>query len=448
MTNDILKKRLILSCLLAVLSWDLAIAQVRLAGKLPNIVIIVSDDLDYGKLGYTGYDKVSTPNLDSLIRGCTYFTNGYVSGPVCAPTRAGLMTGRYQARYRYETLTGPISRQIKDDYGVDTRETLLPQLLKGAGYATGLIGKWHLGYNDKYHPNNRGVDYFFGFLPGGHDYFLWDTPETGTAGGSILRNKEKAEGTGYVTEALAQEAANFVRRHKDRPFLLYYSPYNVHGPHVVPKRYIPDGGDIYIPNDGDVMAGMVKALDDSVGLILKALQVAKLEDNTLIVYVNDNGGIGTNVPFRGRKGQLYEGGIRVPFAIKWPGRIPGGVRYDYPVIQLDILPTLLAAAGLQPPSDREYDGVNLLPYLTGQKSNRPHEKLFWRYPNFGRVVRSGDLKLILHAKKAPELFDLSGDPGETTNIADRMPERVKRLAAEIDGWEQRMVPLGTNGNHD
>ena len=150
--------------------------------RRPNIVVIISDDLDYGKLGYTGYDKVSTPNLDSLIRGGTYFTNGYVSGPVCAPTRAGLMTGRYQARYGYETLTGPIARQIEDDYGVDTREVLLPKLLERAGYATGLIGKWHLGYNDKYHPNNRGVDYFFGFLPGGHDYYLWDTPETGTKG--------------------------------------------------------------------------------------------------------------------------------------------------------------------------------------------------------------------------------------------------------------------------
>jgi len=144
----------------------------------PNIVVLVSDDLDYGKLGYTGYEAVETPHIDSVIRGGTFFTNGYVSGPVCAPTRAGLMTGRYQARIRYETLTGPITRQIADDYGVDTREILLPKLLQDRGYATAVIGKWHLGYNDKYHPNNRGVDHFFGFLAGGHDYFFWDTPAT------------------------------------------------------------------------------------------------------------------------------------------------------------------------------------------------------------------------------------------------------------------------------
>jgi arylsulfatase A-like enzyme len=399
----------------------------------PNIVIIISDDLDYGKLGYTGYDAVDTPQMDSIIRGGTYFTDGYVSGPVCAPTRAGLMTGRYQARYGYETLTGPITRQIEDDYGVDTREILLPELLRRAGYATGVVGKWHLGYNDKYHPNNRGVDYFFGFLAGGHDYFVWDTPPKSTTGGPILRNKEKADGQGYLTEAFATEAADFISRHKDGPLFLYYAPFNVHGPHVVPDKYLP--------KSGDVMAGMVKALDDSVGVILGALKDAKLEHDTLIVYVNDNGGTGTNVPFRGRKGQLYEGGIRVPFAVRWPGRVPAGRRCEQPVIQLDILPTVLAAAGVKLSSDRQYDGVDLLPYLTGEKSDLPHRELFWRYPRFGRAVRSGDLKLILHAKRAAELFDLSSDPGETTNVADRMPEAVKRLTAAIHTWERRMVPL-------
>ena len=181
----------------------------------PNILIVISDDLDYGKLGYTGYKGATTPHIDSIIESGTFFSNGYVSGPVCAPTRAGLMTGRYQARIRYETLTGPIPRQIKDDYGVDTREILLPQLLKEAGYTTGVIGKWHLGYNDKYHPNSRGVDYFFGFLAGGHDYFKWDTPEISAMGGPILRNKEKVPGEGYITEALAAEAAKFIHRHDD-----------------------------------------------------------------------------------------------------------------------------------------------------------------------------------------------------------------------------------------
>ncbi|MEO1999527.1 MAG: sulfatase-like hydrolase/transferase, partial [Planctomycetaceae bacterium] len=358
----------------------------------------------------------------------TYFSNGYVSGPVCAPTRAGLMTGRYQARINYETLTGPITRQIADDYGVDTREILLPQLLKNSGYTTAVIGKWHLGYNDKYHPNNRGVDDFFGFLAGGHDYFVWDTPATEAAGGPILRNQQKAEGTGYVTEALAREAARFIDRNRDKPFFLYYSPYNVHSPKVVPKNYLPA--------DGDVMAGMIKALDDSMGVILDALQANGLTEKTLVVYVNDNGGTGNNEPFRGKKGQLYEGGIRVPFAIRWPGQIPAGSVYDKPVISLDILPTVLSAVGGSLPNDRDYDGVNLLPHLSGHVAEPPHDILFWRYPRRGRAVRSADLKLLVPVQGVPELYDLATDRSEARDIAAQHPDDVTRLRKAIDDWER------------
>ena len=393
----------------------------------PNIVVLVSDDLDYGKLGFTGYEVVDTPNLDSVIRGGTFFSNGYVSGAVCAPTRAGLMTGRYQSRIRYETLTGPITRQIADDYGVDTREILLPQLLKNCGYTTALIGKWHLGYNDKYHPNNRGVDYFFGFLAGGHDYFIWDTPAIAPAGGPILRNKQKAEGEGYITEALAREAAQFVHQHSDKPFFLYYSPYNVHAPRVVPKKYLPA--------NGDVMGGMVKALDESVGVILDALRSCNLLDNTMIIYVNDNGGTRDNAPFRGRKGQILEGGIRVPFAMRWPGRIPSGNVYDQPVIQLDILPTVMAAVGGSLPKDREYDGVNLLPYLAGTETTAPHKQLFWRTPRRVRAARIGDFKLLLPAQGEPQLYNLKNDPGEKDNIAGKHPDIVARSKKAIQNWE-------------
>lgn len=413
------------SCM--ILAACAAVAAEAADADRPNIVVLVSDDLDYRQLGYTGYQAVETPHIDSVIRGGTFFTNGYVSGPVCAPTRAGLMTGRYQSRFRYETLTGPITRQIADDYGVDMRELLLPQLLKDAGYATAVIGKWHLGYNEKYHPNHRGVDHFFGFLAGGHDYFVWDTPAIGLEGGPILRNKQKAEGAGYVTEALAREAAEFVREHRDRPFFLYYSPYNVHPPYVVPKKYVPE--------DGDVMAGMVKALDDSVGVILDALRACSLIENTFVVYVNDNGGARDNAPFRGKKGQLHEGGIRIPFAMRWPGRIPVGWVYDQPVIQLDILPTVVSAAGGTLPEDREYDGVNLLPYLTSQKTTAPHETLFWRFPPHGRAARAGDLKLLLPNRGEPELYDLVSDPGEKNNIASEHPEIVARLKKAVRDWE-------------
>lgn len=301
----------------------------------PNIVIIVSDDLDYSTLGPSGY--VDTPHIDSIFEGGIQFSDGYVSAPVCAPARAGLMMGRYQARVGYQRTTGPIERQIAEDVGVDTREILLPQYLKEAGYVTGVFGKWHLGYNEKYRPNKRGVDYFFGFLAGAHDSYVWDTPEKGSMGGSILRNNEKAVGEGYITEAFAQEAAHFIDRNKDKPFFLYLSQLNVHTPETVPEKYIPAGG--------LVKDGMIRALDESIGVVLAALESAGVAKNTLVIFINDNGGLGSNAPFRGGKGDLFEGGIRVAFAMKWPAKILARGTYTQPVTQLDILPTVVAATG-------------------------------------------------------------------------------------------------------
>jgi len=342
------------------------------------------------------------------------------------------MTGRYQARFGYETMTGSVERQIRDDTGVSTKETLLPRYLKQGGYATAVIGKWHLGYNEKYRPNNRGVDHFFGFLAGGHSYFVWDTPETGSGGGAILRNSEKAEGEGYITEAFAKEAASFIRRNKEGPFLLYLSPFNVHRPLEVPEKYIP--------KSGDVMAGMIKALDDAFGVVLETLKAENLADDTLVVYINDNGALGRNPPYRGGKGKLYEGGVRVPFAMRWPGRIPAGRKYGRPVIQLDILPTVLAAAGIEPPPNRTFDGVDLLPFVNGERKNAPHPRLFWRYPNFGYAIREGDLKLVGRRQQRPQLFDLSRDPGERVDLAAQRTEDVERLASVYGKWERRTVP--------
>jgi arylsulfatase A-like enzyme len=425
--------------------WGVVVASAAACGtavldspQRPNVVIIVGDDLGYSQLGYNGYEKVATPHLDSICREGVYFTQAYVSAPTCAPSRAGLMTGRYQARFGYESLTGPISRQISEDVGVDTREIFLPRLLQQAGYTTAVIGKWHLGYDDKYHPNNRGVDYFFGFLAKGR--YFWEDDSPGR--GPILRNKEELEGKGYLTEVFAAEAAEFIRRSKDEPFFLYYAPWNVHTPLTVPEHYIPAGG--------TTIDGMIKALDDSVGVILDALRDEALEQNTLVVFVNDNGGVrsAANRPLRGRKGGLREGGIRVPLAIRWPARLPSGRTYDHPVIQLDILPTVVARAGSELPRDREYDGVDLWAYLTGQKHERPHEALYWRHTDIdGQVlayaVRSDDLKLTVQpagdgGPERTELYDLAQDPGETTDLAARRPADARRLRRLIETWERRV----------
>jgi arylsulfatase A-like enzyme len=401
----------------------------------PNVVVIVSDDLDYSMLGYNGYRAAATPNLDAICEGGVYFTNGYVSSPSCAPSRAGLMTGRHQARYGYESQLGSIPRMIERDTGVDTREILLPELLQAAGYATAVIGKWHLGFNEKYRPNNRGADYFFGFLTKGRYY--WEEEKLSP----VLRNGEEVRGEGYLTEVLAREAADFIHRHADRPFFLYYAPWNVHVPHVVPREYIPPGG--------TVLDGMVQALDRSVGTIIDALRDEGLERNTLVVFVNDNGGLHEqySTPFRGKKTTLYEGGIRVPFAMRWPGHLPEGSRYDPPVVQLDVLPTVAAAVGVVLPDDRVYDGVDLLPFVTGARYGVPHERLFWRFEEMlggfrGRAVRAGNLKLVVQPQEdgeaRVELFDLERDPGESEDLALRHPEQVHELMAALQAWEAGM----------
>ena len=411
-----------------------AIACEHRTERSPNIVIIVSDDLDYSKLGYNGYKRARTPHIDSIIEGGVYFSNGYVSSPSCAPSRAGLFTGRYQARFGYESQTGSIPRMIEQDIGVNTSEILLPQLLQQAGYTTGVIGKWHLGYNDKYRPNSRGVDYFFGYLTKRRYYWEDETRSP------ILRNGEQVQGKGYMTEVLAREAAEFIARNRDTPFFLYFAPSNVHVPYVVPDEYIPEGG--------TVLDGMIQALDDSVGTVLEALRQAGVERETLVIFINDNGGANDNSPFRGVKKTLYEGGIRVPFAMRWPGRLPEQARYDRPVIQLDVLPTVLGAAGATLPDDREYDGVDLLPYLTGDASGAPHDSLFWRLTDMQdrllrRAVRNGSLKLVVEAPGEDtdgrvELYDLDRDPAERNDLAAIRPDDVEILMRRLEAWEQRM----------
>jgi arylsulfatase A-like enzyme len=400
--------------------------------RRPNIVVIVSDDLGYSQLGFNGYDKAATPHLDSICRRGVYFTQGYATSPLCAPSRAGLMTGRHQARYGYESQVGSVRRMTEKDTGVDTREILLPQLLKGAGYATAVVGKWHLGYNERYRPNQRGVDHFFGFLTKGR-YFLDKDVRS-----PILRNGQEVQGQGYLTEAFAAEAVEFIRRNKERPFFLYYAPFNVHEPHVVPAEYIPPGG--------QTLDGMIQALDRSVGTILEALSREGLERDTLVVFVNDNGGYAeSNKPFRSGKETLYEGGIRVPFAMRWPGHLPEGLRYDPPVSQLDVFPTVAAAAGARLPDDREYDGVDLLPYLGGKRSGRPHDELRWRLTDMagrirGYALRAGNLKIVVDAqgnagKERAELYDLAEDVGESRDLASARPEDLRKLMQALKAWE-------------
>lgn len=434
----------------------------KTTGDQPNVVVIISDDFPYRRFTpFNGYKKGLMPHISSIVKDGTFFSQGYVSGPFCAPTRAGLLTGRHQSRYGYERSTKTIGDSITNDTGVDTKEIFLPKLMKKSGYRTAAVGKWHLGYNNKYRPNSRGFDYFFGFLPGGHSYMIWDQTKPGykeeAGGGPIFRNNTPVQGKGYLTEAFGTECAKFITdsAKKKEKFFLYYAPFNVHGaktrlhgPVVVPKKYLHKGDEL--------RDGMIRGLDHSVGTILKAISDAGIEKDTLVIFVNDNGGglsgIGDgtkrgrrqeNAPYRDGKFTLYEGGVRVPFAMKWPGRIPAGKTYDKPVIQFDILPTLLGIVGQQLPKDRDYDGVNLMPFLTGKDKGQPHETLVWRSCLRGpsASIRVGDLKLFKGPRSNTlELYDLKNDPGEKKNLAKQRPQDVKRLIEAYHVWHKNVKP--------
>lgn len=404
--------------------------------SLPNIVVIVADDMGYRDLGCYGGTDLETPHIDSLAAEGVRLLQATVASPVCAPMRAGLLTGRYPARYGYETYSGAIEKQIRRDNGVSTDEILLPEVLKECGYRTAAIGKWHLGMNPKYRPLRRGFDHFFGFLSGGHDYYQWDEPPHGPEGGPILRDDEEVHGEGYLPAAFTEEAVGFLRN-SPRPFFLYLAYPNPHYPFQAPEEFWPERTEDV---RRDQAVAMMQALDHEVGILLDGIREAGIEENTLVLFVNDNGSPyeRMNAPFRGRKGTLLEGGVRVAFLAKWPGHLPSGATFDAPATQLDIFPTCVQAAGGELPADREYDGVDLLPFLRGEESGSPHDELFWRFQG-SYAMRRGDHKLLLDPSGAASLWNLVADPGESNDLAPEHPDLVASMRKALHAWEARML---------
>ena len=405
--------------------------------RAPNIVLIVADDLGYHDIGVYGLKDIPTPHIDSLAKNGVRFTNGYVSCPVCSPTRAGLMTGRYQQRFGHEFNPGP-ANQAAEDFGLPLTETTIADHLKRAGYATGMVGKWHLGYKPQFHPQKRGFDEFFGFLGGAHSYL--DALED--SANPILRGTEPVEDVGYLTDAFGREAVAFVERHSDEPFFLYL-PFNaVHTPMHATEEDVAKFSDIK-DRKRRIFAAMLSSMDNAVGAVLKTLREHDLESNTLVFFVGDNGGptqanSSRNDPLSGFKGGVLEGGIRVPFLVQWKGTLPEGETYDEPVIALDILPTALAAAGARSPGEQKLDGVNLLPYLKGEKSGAPHETLFWRMGPRS-AVRAGDWKLVREQAGQPwQLFNLAEDVGEKQDLAKEKRDVVGKLAATYQEWDSQL----------
>ena len=414
----------------------------------PNILVILADDLGYGELGCQGFtQQIPTPNIDSIAKNGVRFTSGYVSGPYCSPTRAGFMTGRYQQRFGHEFNPGPAEAAV-ENFGLPLTEKTIGDRLKAAGYATGWFGKSHLGYKPPFHPLKRGFDEYFGFLGGAHSYL----DAAGDKANPILRGTEPLPSITYTTEEFAREAVNFIGKHKAEPWFCYL-PFNaVHSPLQAPDKYTARFPNITDPKRR-TYAAMQSAMDDAIGTVLAKIRENGQEENTLIFFFADNGGptpqtTSGNGPLRGFKAQTWEGGIRVAFMMQWKGKIPAGKVDDRPVIQIDIHPTALAAAGVAAPAEAKFDGINLLPYVTGEKSGAPHDALYWR---FGQQIalRAGDWKLVKGAGMAgvgpagaagkattegAELYNVTVDIGEKTNLAATNPGKLKELAAQWDQW--------------
>jgi len=408
----------------------------RSIGKKPNIILIVADDLGYGELGCQGNKEIPTPNIDSIARNGVRFTQAYVTAPLCSPSRAGLMTGRYQQRFGHEFNPGKPTNP-SEDFGLPLSETLLPARLKELGYKTGMVGKWHLGSKPDFHPQKRGFDEFFGFLGGAHAYLRTDA-----GADPILRGTEPVSEQEYLTDAFAREAEAFIERHHEETFFLYL-PFNaVHMPLQSIQKYLDR-----FPHIKDekrkTFAAMASAMDDAVGRVLKKVRKHKLEENTLLFFISDNGGptlttTSSNAPLRGYKAQVLEGGIRLPFMMQWKGQVRAGKVYELPVSSLDIHATALVAAGGAVTPDKKLDGADLLPFLAGKNSARPHDTLCWRMGE-KCAIRHGDWKLVKEqGEKEWSLYNLAEDKGEKENLAAKFPARIQELSGLYAAWEKQL----------
>lgn len=478
---------------LAVVISGLGVAQMPSAGAAkaadrsradrPNVIVIVADDLGHYDLSIAGNPLVRTPNIDSIGRGGVRFVTGYAADAVCAPSRAGLLTGRYPQRYGFEylpylagfqnardgtygsdrhpTTVLPLTPPPPEKNGLPRSELTLAELLKGRGYRTAAIGKWHLGYDPSLTPTSRGFDEFVGVLGGsslyadqkdpdvaaarlpwsGIDNYLWDTRKA-----QIQKDGKTGPLPKYMTYALGDEAAAFVKRNRDQPFFLYLAFTAPHNPLQAPKAIYDRLGHIKDERTR-VYYAMIQAMDEAVGQVLGAVDEAGLTQDTIVVFTSDNGGAfyheipQENLPYRGWKTTYFEGGLNVPFLMRWPGRVPADQSVPGIVSALDVVPTVAAATGAALPKDRAFDGRNLLPVLTGRAPNDLGERtLVWRKEDY-RAIRHGRWKLqTAKYPKAAWLFDLQTDPTERINLAARMPDKVAELQRLMAEQEKGFLP--------
>lgn len=415
--------------------------------KKPNIILIVSDDMGYADAGFTGCKDIPTPALDAIAANGIQFTSGYVTCSQCAPSRAGFMSGMYQNRFGRE------ANNYLDELGMPREIKMFGNYMQEAGYYTGMVGKWHLGAMEGCHPMERGFDYFFGFLGGGSVYFPQGNQQYIPR---ILDGKEEARVSQYLTHEFGDRAAKFINENAEEPFFLYLAFNAPHTPLHAPEDYLARFD--HITDDvRKIYAAMVSAMDDNIAKVMKALADQGIEDNTLVVFFSDNGGPtnvnhSNNLPFRGVKGDLLEGGVRVPFIMQWKGKVQPGQVIDVPVISLDMIPTALAVAGQNYKQYSYLDGFNLLPLMTGE-ADLKSRSLTWRFPhppqNHVWGVRHGDWKLVREAVREngigrftgeanTGLYDLSKDISESNDLSRKSARKRKELQGIFDAWEKTL----------
>lgn len=411
----------------------------------PNILLIVADDLGYEDLGFQGSPDILSPNLDALCDNGIRFTDAHTTASVCSPSRAGLMTGRYQQRFGHEANSPP------PPHGMAPTETTIAQQLQKAGYRTGAIGKWHLGTTAEQYPTARGFDTFYGLREGSRSYF-YDVSKNDRPGSfhAIERDGSQLKFDGYLTDVLGNQAIDFIGTESGKPFFTYLSFTAPHGPMQATEADLAKFA--HIENKRRrTYAAMIWAMDRAIGKVIAHLKATGQFENTLVWFLSDNGGAtnngSSNLPLAGHKGIKFEGGIRVPFVLHWPARFEGGRIEKRLISALDILPTCVAAAGGNIKSDpvRPLDGVNLLPFLTGSNTGTPHQELYWHKLWFS-AMRDGPWKLIYVQDYGCALYNLDNDLSEKKNLADRYPERVSDMTERLDAWKADMpAPLWDEG---
>lgn len=406
------------------------------SSKRPNIIYIVVDDLGYHDLGCQGGEDIPTPFIDTIATNGMRFTDGYVTCPVCAPSRAAMMTGMYQQRFGFEFNI----RESMNDCGIPLNIPTIADYLKPQGYRTAALGKWHLGLKDKYSPDNRGFDEFYGFRGGCRNYSEINPPVSGDMAAyyqDLYRNDKVITESEYLTDALGREAVNFIEKQEKDPFFLYLAFNAVHLPLQAKKEYEDRFKDKIKNADRAMYAAMLCSLDDAIGRILEAIRDKGIENDTLIFFMGDNGGkktIANNAPLRGYKSQMLEGGIRVPMMAQWKGVIVAGSEYNKPVISIDMTATALAVAGAKP----EIDGVDLIPFITKPNDGDPHEALFWRNGNVW-AVRKGDWKAVGRTDSGEITLCNIAEYIREKDISDKYPEKVEEMVELYTEWNKGNV---------